>query len=343
MNRSMCLIAAVVLTCFPAVSAFSDDYTPIQVSLVPGLALPFGASDAAIAIGAIGNISGRVDLIQAAGVFNIARGIRGLQAAGVFNIAGEDMEGIQAAGVFNIAGDIHAPLQLGGVFNIANGVWGSQIAGVFNIAGDVQGAQLSPIFNIAGDLNGVQVGLVNVAGRVSGFQIGLVNISSNGIFEASTTWEPQTGYLGATLKTGNTSVYAIYSFAAPKNEFFKIPDNTVVSAGLGTRIGDSRSLCLDLSASASQIVGPNLGRFVSAWTWSDGLDPSDVLAPWPTLEASLSLRLGGLRLTGGFRSDIDLSSGYGLPSGRAQGFAYSDSWLGESFTAWTKFYVGIGL
>jgi hypothetical protein len=170
-----------------------------------------------------------------------------------------------------------------------------------------------------------------------------VNISSNGIFGVSTTWEPQTDYVGTTLKTGNTSVYAIYSVTAPKEELFKLPDNTVVSAGLGTRLGDSRSIHADLSVSASQALGTDLDRFVSAWTWSGGLEPADVLAPWPTLEASLSLRLAGLRLTGGFRSDIFLASFPNLPARRAQGFAYSDVWFGESFTAWTKWYVGVGL
>ena len=187
------------------------------------------------------------------------------------------------------------------------------------------------------------MGLVNIAGQVRGLQIGLVNISANGIFEVSTTWEPQTEYLGVMLKMGNTSLYAIYSVNAPRNELFKVPDNTILSAGLGSRIGDSKGLHVDFSASASQAIGSDLGRFESAWTWRDGLTPADVLAPWPALEASLSLRLASLKLTGGFRSDIYLASFPNLPAGRAQGFAYSDTWFGESFTAWNKLYVGIGL
>ena len=343
MKRSFSIAAIFVLLFFPAIGAFSADYALLQFSLLPGIAFPFGASDAAISLGTIGNISGRVDFLQAAGVFNIARGIRGFQLGGVFNIAGDEMGGIQAAGVFNIASDRHTSLQLGGVFNIADGLWGSQLAGVFNIAGDIQGAQVAPVLNIARDVRGIQVGLVNIAGKVNGFQAGLVNISSNGIFGAATTWEPLTGYVGTTWKTGNTSVFALYSVTAPKDELFRITDNTVISAGLGTRIGDSRVLYIDLSASASQALGPDLGHFVSAMTWSDGLKPADVLAPWPTLEASLSLRLGGLRLTGGLRSDIWLASLPSPPSGRAQGFAYSDTWFGQSFATWTKWYVGIGL
>lgn len=327
MKHVIAIVLALVFLSIPASNLFAHNYAPIQISLVPGIAIPFGASDGAIVVGAIGNISGNVDLLQAAGVFNIADSIGGLQVAGVFNIADNRMEGIQAAGVFNIAQDVR----------------GFQTAGVFNIAGDVQGSQISPVFNIADDMDGLQIGLVNIAGHVRGLQLGLVNISSNGVFDLSASWEPETDYVYGTWKTGNTSIFGIYSIAAPKADLFSVADNAIVSAGLGTRIGDHRSLFLDLSVSASQAIGSDLGRFVDAWTCSHGLTPADVFAPWPTLDASLSLSLGGLQLTGGFRSDIFLNSAPNMPAGLAKGFAYSDTWFGESFTAWTKWYVGIGL
>ncbi|HWR11311.1 MAG TPA: hypothetical protein VN445_05795 [Rectinemataceae bacterium] len=310
--KHFCAIAvAAIVFFFPATNVFAYDYSPITISIVPGVALPFGADRVGIALGSIGNISGRVDLLQAAGAFNIADDIRGLQAAGVFNIADETMEGIQAAGVFNIAGD-------------------------------VDGAQIAPVFNIADDVQGFQVGIVNVADRVTGIQLGLINISSNGVFELSGSWESQTEYVYGTLKTGNTSVFGVYSIGMPRGDWFKTPDNTVVSAGLGTRIGDSRSLHLDLEVSASQATGADLRGFFDAMNYRDGRSPSDVLAPWPTLDASLSLKLGGLRFTGGFRSDISLASAPNLPSGLAKGFSYSDTWFGEGFTAWTKWYIGLG-
>ena len=343
MKRCITIAAILAFLSIPASTLFARDYAPIQISLVPGLALPFGASDAGIALGSIGNISGSVDLLQAAGVFNIAERIHGIQAAGVFNIADRGMEGIQGAGVFNIAGDRYAPAQIAGVFNIATGVRGLQTAGVFNIAGDVTGAQIAPVFNIAEDVDGFQVGLINVAGHVRGIQLGLVNISSNGVFDLSSSWEPPTDYVYGTLKTGNTSIFGVYSIAAPKADLFNAADRAILSAGLGTRVGDPRSLFLDLSLSASQAMGPDVLRFYEAWTYSNGLEPGDVLAPWPTLDASLSLNLGGLHLTGGFRSDILLASAPNLPSGLAKGFQYSDTWFGESFTAWTKWYIGVGI
>jgi hypothetical protein len=179
-----------------------------------------------------------------------------------------------------------------------------------------------------------------VADRVQGIQLGLVNISSNGVFDISASWEPQTEYARATLKTGNSSIYGVYSVAAPREDLFTATDRSVLSAGLGTRIGESRSLFLDLSVSASQETGPDADRFFNAMTYSNGLVPLDVLAPWPTLDLSLSLNLGGIHFTGGFRSDVSLASASNLPDGLAKGFSYSATWFGESFTAWTKWFLG---
>jgi hypothetical protein len=282
------LIIAVLIFLFLANSVFSETYTPIQISLVPGLALPFG-SNSALCLGPIGNIAGRVDLLQAAGVFNMASEIRGFQIAGVFNMAGKSMEGAQVAGVFNMAGDTQTSLQIGSVFNIATGVVGSQISGVFNVAGDIQGMQIAPVFNIAGDIDGVQVGLVNLAGKVRGVQVGLINFSSNGVFDPEIDLEPDTGFLRTSLKTGNSFLFARYAVPAPKDELFSTWNRALVSAGLGTRIGDLKSLYLDLSVLASQAVGSDPGLFVQCMTWNSEHTPKEVLAPWPTLEAGLSL------------------------------------------------------
>jgi len=162
-----------------------------------------------------------------------------------------------------------------------------------------------------------------------------------GVFSLSVSWEPQSGYFRNTLLIGIPSIYTIYSIAAPQDELFKIPDNTILSAGLGTRIGNTRSIYADLSASVSQAMGSDLKRFLNAWTFSGGLKPDDVLAPWPTLDASLWLNLGSIRLTCGLRSDINLASAPNLPARLAKGFAYSDTWFGEHFTAWTRWYIGL--
>lgn len=214
---------------------------------------------------------------------------------------------------------------------------------MFNISGDLQGAQVSPVFNVAEDVDGFQVGLINIADRVRGIQIGLINISSNGVFEIGSSWDSQTEFVYGTLKTGNTSIFGVYSVAMPRDDLFKVSDRMILSAGLGTRVGDSRSLSLDLSVSVSQEVGPDTGLFLDAWACRNGLTPMDVLAPWPTLDAALSFRMGGLRLTGGVRSDIYLESTLNnLPSGLQKGMRYSATWFGESFTAWTKWYIGFG-
>jgi hypothetical protein len=340
MNRFLVFITAIACLFLPLANLSAMDYAPIQISLVPGISLPW-ASHAGIAVGAVGNISGRVDFIQAAGVFNIADRMDGLQAAGVFNIAGGDHTPLQVAGVFNIGSDV-AGIQSAGVFNIADDLAGAQISGVFNIAGDVQGFQVGPIFNIADDVEGMQVGLVNVADHVDGLQLGLVNISSNGVFDIDAVWETETDYGRAILKTGNTSAFAVFSIAQPKDDIFQVPDNTIISAGLGTRLGEARGLFIDFSVSASQEVGADLERFLDGCTYSHGLEPIDVLEPWPTIDACLSLNLGGLRLLGGLRSEIWLASAPYLPLGFEKGFEYSDTWFGESFTAWTHWYVGVG-
>ena len=162
-----------------------------------------------------------------------------------------------------------------------------------------------------------------------------------GVFGLAVSWEPQTGYFRNTFLLGIPSIYTIYSIAAPQDELFKVFDNTILSTGLGTRIGNSRGFYADFSASASQAIGPDPKRFLGAWTFSGGLTPCDVLAPWPTFDASLSLNLDVIRLTCGLRSDIYLTSVPNLPAGLAKGFAYSDTWFGESFTAWTRWYIGL--
>lgn len=342
MKRSLSIVlAAFSLAFLPFAQTQAHSYSLLQISPVPGLGFPFGDSDAFVSAGPIGTISGRVDFLQAAGVFNIASDLRGIQAAGVFNIA-DEMSGIQLGGVFNIAGGTRSPVQVAGVFNIADDLQGIQVSGTFNIADQVQGLQIAPVFNIADDVKGAQVGLVNVADRVSGVQIGLVNISSNGVFGTSLDWTADTGHLRASLETGNTSMYAVYALSMPRDEWFQSTEHAVVSAGLGTRIGDRHGLAVDIKASASQLVGGDTARFADAMCWTNGLTPADVLAPWPTLDAGLSLNLGPCRIIGGLRANILLASAPNLPADLRRGFEYSDTWFGEPWSAWTTWYMGVG-
>ncbi len=59
------------------------------------------------------------------------------------------------------------------------------------------------------------------------------------------------------------------------------------------------------------------------------------------LRRRLSLNLGGFN-SPRRQFGHSLASAPNLPSGLAKGFEYSDTWFGESFTAWTKWYVGVG-
>jgi hypothetical protein len=187
------------------------EFVPLQISWVPGLAIPFGYYDVGLSFGAVGaltrdvqgiaysnvfNISRDVQGVELAGVFNIGRKVDGAQLGGVFNIAGAGVQGAQLAGVFNIANGPMGGAQLGGVFNIAGEVQGFQaaglfdiaesyrgpvqVAGLFTIAGDMRGTQLSGLFTVADRLRGAQISpIVNIAGRAEGLQVGLINIADH--------------------------------------------------------------------------------------------------------------------------------------------------------------------
>ena len=177
----MAVVLSLVSSFF--VTAQDDDFIPLQISLVPGLAIPFGYGDVGLGLGAIGALTRDVQGAAASGVFTISRSIQGIQANGVFGVASGKVEGVQSAGVFTIAGGRVSGAQLAGVFAIAGGkVSGAQLSGVFNIGGDVDGAQAAGLFNISGDYHGpVQVaGIINVATRVQGTQIsGLANVADD--------------------------------------------------------------------------------------------------------------------------------------------------------------------
>lgn len=327
MKRRTAALAAFAMLFLSAAGISAQRYTPLQFSIVPGVSIPFGTPDAGIVIGPIGNISGKVDVLQAAGVFNIA----------------DRMRGIQAAGVFNIASRGPTPLQVAGVFNIAEDVRGIQAAGVFNIADTVAGAQIGPVFNIAGDVFGAQVGLVNIAGEVNGLQVGLVNIASNGVLDLFVDWEPESKFVNTSLRTGTNSLFAMYSASMPAADFNRSADRLVAGFGLGTRIGDSDRLCLDITVSASQLVGPDLDRYAEAWKGNSLELFRSLLAPWPTIGADISLDMGFFALVLGARVDVDLADWPNLPAWRKVGMRYADRWFERGFEAWTTWHAGIRL
>jgi hypothetical protein len=89
----------------PAAPDIGDHpYTPIVLGFVPGISFPFGVFDTSISAAAIGALSGSVNGLQGAGVFNIADGnIRGTQVAGIINIA--DKASGTMIGLVNIIGN----------------------------------------------------------------------------------------------------------------------------------------------------------------------------------------------------------------------------------------------
>lgn len=325
MKRPQRASVALALLFFAVTAGFPQGYTPLQLSIVPGIGIPFGTPDAGIVLGPIGNISGKVDVLQAAGVFNIADRIRGIQAAGVFNITGKGATPLQVAGVFNIGEDIR----------------GIQVGGVFNIAEQVEGLQVGSIFNIASDVIGTQVGLVNIADEIHGLQIGLVNIASNGVLDLFVDWEPETKAVSASLRTGTSSLFAVYSASMPAADFNVTADRLIAGLGLGTRIGDSESLCIDLTVSASQLAGPDLDRYAEAWETRSWDRFQSLLAPWPTLGADISLDMGWFALVGGVRVDVDLAAWPNLPAMRKVGTRYADRWFDQDFVSWTTWHAGI--
>lgn len=332
-------------------------YTPILISLVPGLSVPLGYYDASLVGGAIGNIARDVSGAEGAGVFNLSRDVRGFQGAGVFNIAREilgfqsagvfnivdrDMTGFQSAGVFNIVnGKVLAPFQGAGVFNIAQEVYGFQCAGVFNISGSVAGGQFAGVFNKANRVTGVQVGLVNVAEHIDGVQLGLVNIAGNGVNSLGATYEPSTNFVFAHWQAGTPALYTLFGIGSPADRWFRDYSGFVASIGLGSRTR-AWGLNIDLDVSAEQAVGAlpyasfDASAKCGAWEgWSQ-------IRPYPSVRLMAGLPLGRhLQIVGGVDADLDLDSlGPRVPQALK-----ADSWrgslFGEGFTAYYKWFFGV--
>ncbi|OHD21569.1 MAG: hypothetical protein A2Y38_02415 [Spirochaetes bacterium GWB1_59_5] len=210
-------------------------YFPFVFSFVPGLSFPFGIYDTSFSAAPIGALTGSVNGVQGAGVFNIADGsIHGMQGAGVFNIAGQHVGGFQGAGVFNIAQSVRGA-QGSGVFNIAEEVSGIQMAGVFNIADEMHGVQMAGVFNIADKADGAMIGLVNIADELDGVAIGLVNIIGNGIHDFALDYQFDSKMTYAAYRSGTPFLYAAFTAGQPSSEFLRTAEGLTAGAALGHR------------------------------------------------------------------------------------------------------------
>jgi hypothetical protein len=328
-------------------------FTPILISFVPGVSIPFGFYDVGLAAGSIGNLtrdvkgaafagvfnlSRKVMGFQGAGVFNMADDVKGFQAAGVFNMA-KRVHGFQGAGVFNMADDVDSPMQAAGVFNIADKVRGSQAAGVFNIADEVSGAQAAGVFNIAGKIRGAQIGVVNVAEDIDGVQIGLVNIAGNGVDSLGVLYEPQSDWFYAQWQSGTPALFSVYGIGASASAWFEDWNEFSVFAGLGTRarlLGAN----IDLDVCAVQPVS---GLPSSRESWETG-EAWKSLDPYPSVRLTAGIPVLGKRgqLVVGLKADLDVGSlGDRMPESLRTGKPWSDAWFGERFTVWPKWFLGV--
>jgi hypothetical protein len=243
-------------------------FTPLVISFVPGLSVPFGDYKTIVALGIIGSgvkefygvqaasVFSLADKggagLQSSGVFNICGGtFLGVQAAGVFNIADGSLQGGQAAGVFNIAGNGSGPVQLAGIFNIAgNSFSGVQAAGVFNIAGrqmkgiqaagvlnvadGLDGVQVSGVVNSAGKAKGLQIGLVNIADSMEGLQLGLINIALTGIHSTGMYYDDN-NFSYVFSQNGTNNFYTLFYAGMKIEDWLVNNDSLTIGAGFGFR------------------------------------------------------------------------------------------------------------
>lgn len=190
-------------------------YTPVQVSLTPGLSshgMMSGQVVNKFSANLIGGYTAGVHGVELAGIFNIDRyHVKYVQAAGAVNMVGGNMSGVQLSGIYNTVIDSLKGFQAAGVFNFvkkhANGV---QLAGIMNYAEELRGVQIAGILNRTKTNHGLQFGLINMADTSSGISIGLVNISKNGMKRLSVS-SNEVLYTNLAFKSGNANLYSILS------------------------------------------------------------------------------------------------------------------------------------
>jgi hypothetical protein len=308
-------------------AAQGDDFpfTPVQISFVPGVSLPFGVYDVTLSAGMIGGITRDVSGAAGSGVFNISRDLRGAQGAGVFNIS-RDMRGVQGAGIFNVAEDVH----------------GLQGAGLFNIARSVKGGQAAGLFNSAGDVKGVQIGVVNIARNIDGVQIGLINIAGNGVDSLGVAYEPATSYAYAYWQAGTPTLYTIAGLGAPCRDWDCDPAGAVASIGFGSR-SSLFGIKIDMDLSAESAIG-DLPYRSFAWSgdWSAWEGWSD-LKPYPSLRIAAGAPIGHhWQVFAGLKADIDVKAlGDRVPEALKRGSGWKGSLFDEGFTIWPKWFFGL--
>ncbi|WP_335315737.1 carboxypeptidase-like regulatory domain-containing protein [Olivibacter sp. CPCC 100613] len=190
-------------------------YTPVQVSLTPGLSshgMMSGQVVNKFSANLIGGYTAGVNGVELAGIFNIDRyHVRYLQAAGAINMVGGNMSGVQLSGIYNTVIDSLKGFQAAGIFNfVKNSTNGVQLAGIANYTEELKGVQIAGVINKTRTNRGLQFGFINIADTSSGVSIGVVNISKNGIKRLSIS-SNEVLYVNAAFKSGNANLYSILS------------------------------------------------------------------------------------------------------------------------------------
>jgi hypothetical protein len=349
-------------------AAKARPYSPVVLSFVPGIALPWGIHDTSLAAGSIGSLVGTVHGAQGSGLFNIALGnVNGLQGAGLFNIASGDVNGLQGAGVFNIAnGAVNGAqgagvfniadgavsfMQGAGVFNIAGSVNGLQAAGILNVADTVQGVQAAGIVNVAGSARGAMIGLVNVADKLDGVALGLVNIIGNGINDVSVDYQFATNTAYATIRSGTPVLYAAFFAGQQADHLFRTADELSAGFGLGHRfrllfMTADIELCGELPLDAAdwttfrQLLAP----------WGSSMNWQSLIESAPPGFGSLRASFGfgqrrGFGVYAGIKTDF-IVGGWGFMPERlksAFGLAapYTLEMFGTTIEMWPKLFLGM--
>jgi hypothetical protein len=179
-------------------------------------------------------VDGNAAGAQIAGVFNYARNsLTGVQGAGTFNFTGGSFKGVQGAGMFNIVDGNAAGVQAASIFNYAkSGLTGIQGAGIFNYAGGSYKGVQAGLVNIVKDGHGLQAGIVNISGSETVVPLGLVNIIKGGLLHTAVFYDDM-GFLNLSFRSGSKYVYTLLSAGVqPKTHYD--PNALLLSrAGLG--------------------------------------------------------------------------------------------------------------
>lgn len=237
------------------------DEVPFALEFVPGVPSSYGHNEVLFGLGIIGSKSGRINGLQASGIFSLSGDVEGIQSGGIFSIARGEVHGVQTAGIFNIASDSLQGVQYAGIFNIVAGnAEGVQTAGIFNLANHISGIQAAGIVNIAKSADGIQLGLVNIAGKSRGLSLGLLSINSNGVRQVQGSWSNADTFRYG-IKTGSPSSFTHLYAEMAKEDLWQSSESLVLGANMGLRFstsGDDANeggLYLDLEAGAKVHVG----------------------------------------------------------------------------------------